>query len=653
MAERKRVQWMKKTIRTGDFYTFGTRIFEDSCTFTFPVETDSVPAILLYDRASGEEKERIVLPPCCRLGHVWSATLTGYDFKKLSYQLERDGRDGTDRYARVICGREKWADEERYVKNYEVRGGFALSLYTWKNSSPDVAPEDMILYKAHLRGFSMKAPGVRPKSRGNYRGLMEKLPDLAAYGFNAIELMPVYEFEDLYFRSHLEMNAEGETVTVNEEPYAVNYWGYGTGYYFAPKASYFGGSDPDLHMKELVDCAHGFGMEIILEFSFEKKIPDDELIDALVYWVREYHIDGFHLLGAGLPAERVVANPYLSGTKILYNGFSYDLLNQERGGKHIFVTDDGFQYPLRRLQNHMDGNAAEFSEMLRRQNRFYGFVNYAASNTGMTLYDAYSYGDKHNEKNGENNRDGNNYNVSANNGYEGETKNKVTNRLRLTSVRTALLSVLVSQGIPMVNSGDGSLNSQSGNNNPYCQDNSLGWPDFGRKGVNQAMRDYLRGLIAFRKSHTCLSQADPVRFSDYLHAGLPDLSYHGREPWIMGIGAEKKALGILFGGAYGRHEEDEDVMLLYNFYYGEETFALPTLPGGKKWYFVNNTADFAWNAEGELLHDQKAAIVPGGTCTVLIGKGPKTKPAKERTGESRENAAEQKISIQKAVPAHE
>ena len=162
---------MKKTIRTGDFYTFGTRIFEDSCTFTFPVETDSVPAILLYDRASGEEKERIVLPPCCRLGHVWSATLTGYDFKKLSYQLERDGRVGTDRYARVICGREKWADEERYVKNYEVRGGFALSSYTWKNSSPDVAPEDMILYKAHLRGFSMKAPGVRPKSRGNFRTL--------------------------------------------------------------------------------------------------------------------------------------------------------------------------------------------------------------------------------------------------------------------------------------------------------------------------------------------------------------------------------------------------------------------------------------------------------------------------------------------------
>ena len=641
---------MKKTVRTGDFSQFGTYCYADSCTFTFPVQTDLVPAILLFDRADGSLSERIELTPAMRLGHVWSVTLSGYDFKKLSYLIERDGHSEVDRYACVITGREKWADEDRYISNYRIAGGFAVAGYSWKNAAPSIAPEDMILYKLHLHGFTMKAPGVKSRSRGNYRGLLEKLPAIAAYGFNAIELMPVYEFEDLYFRSHLEMDEKGETVTVNEEPYAVNYWGYGTGYYFAPKASYFG-AEPDLHMKEVVDAAHGLGIEIILEFSFEKKIPDDELIDALVYWVKEYHIDGFRLLGAGLPAERIADNPYLSGTKIFYNGFSYELLNREQGTKHLFVTDDGFQYPLRRLQNHMDGNAAEFSEMLRRQNRSYGYLNYAADSTGMTLYDAYSYGDKHNEPNGENNRDGNNYNVSANNGYEGETKNRVTNRLRLTSVRTALLAVLTSQGIPMVNAGDGSLNSQAGNNNPYCQDNEIGWPDFGRKKVNKDMRDYLAALIAFRKSHTCLSGKDPVRFSDYLHAGLPDLSYHGREPWIMGIGNEKKALGILFAGAYGRREEMEDVMLLYNFYYGEETFALPTLPGGKKWYFVNNTGDFAWNAAGDLLHDQKAAIVPGGTCTVLIGKaeGSEKKGKVNQPGSAK--AVPEKSFAEKAVPA--
>lgn len=614
---------MVPSIKKGDFSEFGTRVDGKRCTFTFSVKTDSVPAIILYDAATKKELISFDIPYSMRLGHVYSVTIEGFDFSKLFYSIKTDEKQTLDIYARRIIGREKWNDVERFEKGYEVFSGFSANTYEWKHESPLIPPEELILYKLHMRGFTMKFPKIPASHRGNYKGLMDTLPYLKDFGFNAIELMPVYEFEDIRFRSHLAMDKEGNTVTVHEEPYGVNYWGYGDGNYFAPKASYFGGADdPAYHMKELVDLVHSLSMKLILEFSFVNRPIDDVILDALIYWVKEYRVDGFHLLGDGLPIKRITENPYLNGTMIIYNNFPFDVLMNERPqNKHLFVTDDAFQYPLRRLQNHMDGNAAEFSDILRRQEKGYSYINYAASNTGMTLYDAYCFGEKHNEANGESNRDGNNYNASSNQGFEGETKNRVANRIRRTAVRTALLSVMTGSSVPMIFAGDASLNSQSGNNNPYCQDNPLGWTDYGKKKISYEMRDYLKKLIAFRKKHTVLSRKEPFRFSDYLHVGLPDISYHGREPWIMGIGNEKKALGILFAGAYGRSEED-DVMLLFNFYYGEETFALPVLPESRKWMFVNNTGDpdFTFYEEGVLLEDQKSTIVKGGTATILIGK---------------------------------
>ena len=614
---------MVPTITKGDFSEFGTRVEGQKCTFTFAVKTDAIPGIILYDTATGKEVASFDIPLSMSLGHVFSVTVSGFDFSKLYYSIKADGKLMIDPYARRIIGREKWNDIKRFESNYQVFSGFSSKKYEWKHENPLIPPEELIMYKLHMRGFSMKYPKLSASHRGNYKGLIDVLPTLCGYGFNCLELMPVYEFEDIRFRSHLAMDKDGNTVTVHEEPYGVNYWGYGDGYYFAPKASYFGGdSDPDYHLKELIDIVHGLSMKVILEFSFVNRPIDDVILDALIYWVKEYRVDGFHLLGDGLPIKRIAENPYLNGTMIIYNKFPLDvLMNEKRENKHLFVTDDAFQYPLRRLQNHMDGNAAEFSDILRRQEKGYSYINYAASNTGMTLYDAYSYGEKHNEANGEQNRDGNNYNASSNQGIEGETKNRVANRIRRTAVRTALLSVMMSTSVPMIFEGDASLNSQSGNNNPYCQDNPIGWADFGKKKISSDMRDYLKKLIAFRKKHTVISSREPFRLSDYLHVGLPDISYHGREPWIMGIGNEKKALGILFAGAYGKEEED-DVMLLFNFYYGEETFALPVLPQGRKWFFVNNTGDpyFTFHEEGIMLEDQKSAIVKGGTATILIGK---------------------------------
>lgn len=611
---------MKVKVTKGDFSEFGTKIIDKNAAFTFSVQTKEAPSILLFDKKTKELIVEIKLHSEFRLGNVYSVVLSGPDFSRYCYLLKRDGKVGPDVFAPVIIGREKWNDVSRFDEGYKTYCGFSVSSsdYEWNFVPPRIAPEDTIIYKLHMRGFTMKNSLPHSK-KGNYLGIIEKLPYFKSLGVNTLEFLPLYEFEEIRFRTHLETGENHTTIKVNEKPYGVNYWGYGPGEYFAPKASYFGGSKCDLHMKEMVDRIHGEGMEIIMEFSFSPELPTDILTESLVYWLKEYHIDGFHLIGYGIPIERIANNPFLSGTKIFYDSFPEKLLSNTENDKHLFITNDDFEYPLRRLQNHMDGNVSEFADFMKRQGGSFGFVNYAANNTGFTLYDVYSYGEKHNEANGEENTDGTNYNCSNNHGFEGRTKNHVVNRLREICVRGALLSVFMSQGIPMIFEGDEILNTQDGNNNPYCQDNETGWVTFSKRQAALSMQDYVKKLIMFRKTHTVLSSPAPYFFQDYKHVGLPDVSYHGREPWIMGIGAEKKALGILFAGAYGRKDDEEDVMLLFNFYFGEETFALPKLTN-KRWYFINNTSSFDWNDEGEVLRDQTSCIVPGGTISVIVGR---------------------------------
>jgi glycogen operon protein len=169
-------------------------------------------------------------------------------------------------------------------------------------------------------------------------------------------------------------------------------------------------------------------------------------------------------------------------------------------------------------------------------------------------------------------------------------------------------------------SGDEVINSQSGNNNPYCQDNEIGWVNFSNKKSAVKFREYVKAIIRFRKEHDILTKDTPMALNDYKHVGIPDLSYHGREPWIMGIGAEKKAIGIYYSGQYSKTKNKEDVMLLYNFYYDSEEFAAPKLSGKKKWYYVTNTADDTFLPADEPLKDQTKVIVPGGTVTILVGK---------------------------------
>ncbi len=611
-------------ITRGSFGPYGAWVKGNQVTFTFVRSAEKETAVVFFDTKTFEEKEKVVVPEEYILGDVCSICIDGVDTANTCYLLSEDGNLFMDPNTARVIGRDKWNDTDRVENEFRVYSGFVKDDYKWKNPDfPKLAPQDLVIYKLHMRGFSMQH-GVSAGAKGNVKGFLNKLKDIKDMGFTAVEMMPIYDFEEVGTKKTLGIDAKGISVATLVPTYKVNYWGYGSAAYMAPKASYFPGKDPVKKAKEMVDTIHGQGMEIYMEVSFAPETSEDIMLETLVNWVRRYHIDGFHLMGVNLPIRRIVANPYLAGTKLFYDQFPQDLLDQQGKRKHLFVYNDDFQFSLRKLQNHLDGSMPEFANQLKRQNESYGFVNYAANSNGFTLHDAYAYGEKHNESNGEENRDGSNYNYTHNYGVEGKTTSSAVNDIRSTHIRTAIASVMLAQGVPLLQCGDEVMNSQDGNNNPYCQDNSIGWVQYFQGKQQKQLQEFTKKLIGFRKEHRILSAEAPYQMSDFKHLGLPDLSYHGREPWIMYIGQEKRALGILFSGEYAG--EEEDVMLCYNFHYDWEDFALPDI-SGKKWYLWGNTKDVALQEPGlpqfeepELLDDQRNLVVAGGSLSILVAR---------------------------------
>ena len=604
-------------LKCGNFVGFGAGAEGSRITFTYKTETDKQSAINIYDIDTKKLIDTIEVTDEYRIGRVCSVEAEGLDATKLCYLIDRDGKESIDEYSTRIVGREKWNDKSREKNGYKVYSAIATDKYIFKNKKPAIAPKDMIIYKLHMRGYTMQH-GLNRWDKGNFKGILKCLDEIEDLGITSIEFQPLYEFEEMGLVQSTVVDEHFQTENVTKDTGKINYWGYDNGHYFAPKASYFGNGDSSYNMKYMIDELHGRGLEVIMEIAFDSEVTEDVMNNALVYWVREYHVDGLHILGNNLPIGRIVKNPYLADTKIFYHEYPYDVLMEEKCKKHLFISNDEFLYALRSLQNHFDGYIAELANNSKRQNEKFGFVNYAANSNGFTLYDSFAYGEKHNEDNGEENRDGNNYNCSNNYGCEGKTNNRAINRIRLNNIKTAICAVMLSQAIPLILAGDEVGNSQKGNNNVYCQDNKIGWVDFPKTKFAEEIREFTKEMIKFRKDNPILRLEEPMHMNDYHHTGIPDLSYHGKEPWMMGIGDEKKALGVLYAGEYSLDDNKDDILVCYNFHYDEEKFALPRMPGNKKWYMACNTAD----SFGELtyIESQHYIMVPGGSITILIGK---------------------------------
>lgn len=550
---------------------------KEALNFAVEVKEGKQCTLLLYKCGENVPMEKIPMKEEAGTGTVRCVMLSDLPAQVCEYNYEIDGKIVTDPYAKGIAGRERWNDQADFTP-HQVRGKLPQKEeYPWEDDCPLRIPEeDVIAYSLHVRGFTRHSSS-KVKKKGTFRGVMEKLPYLKELGINQIQCMPVYEFE--------------------ERGRKVNYWGYGEGFFFAPKAAYAADHDAQKELKELVKTCHREGIEVVLDFPFTAQTRFQIVEDCLRYYVMEYHIDGFLLNPYQVPVEFLRRDPVLSGTKLL-------------------IKDESFQNTMRRFLKGDEGMIASVAEQFRRKTSVSGSCNYITNHTGFTLEDLVSYDAKHNEANGEQNQDGPDYNYSWNCGVEGKTRKKQIVKLRQGQKRNAMFLLMTAQGTPCLLAGDEFGNSQGGNNNVYCQDNETGWVDWSRLEREKSFFHYVKELIVFRKKHGILHQKEALTGTDRSGSGIPDISYHGEAAWQIQQEASSRQLGILYSGS---PKKESNCFLLYNMHWIAHSFALPALPKDQAWYQVMSTEEGFY--EQPLLIEGKRSIILEGRSVAAFVAG--------------------------------
>lgn len=570
-------------------YPLGARSEGGGVRFSFVSKAESC-GILLYDRQTGRLSEKISFAPEDRIGNVYCRTVGDIDTKACTYLFYEDERLIPDIRGRVFPKRIPYGKER---STEDMKAGFLEEDFDWEEDCPPRIPYHLsVAYCLHVRGFTKHASsGVEHK--GTFAGIMEKIPYLQEIGITTLELQPAYEFTEIQSSQNLSLAmAPGEAQ--RPEAKKLNYWGYKKGYYYAPKAAYAASEDVSGEFRELVKALHKNGMELVMQFYFPKEVKS-EILDILRFWVLEYHVDGFHLLGENLPMDMLAGDDMLADTKLWYYGFDTDNIyewNEQPRYPHLAEYNDAWYYDMRKFLKG-DGNmlSAVFYHM-RHIPQKAGAIHYMSNYFGFTLADMVSYDYKHNEANGEENRDGSDYNCSWNCGDEGATRRRGTRALRLKQMKNAMCLLLLSQSTPLIFMGDEFGNSQKGNNNPYCQDNSVTWLDWRGIERNAELHAFWKMLIAFRRHNPILRPEKELRLMDSLSCGYPDMSYHGRYAWRPETEGGYRHAGIMLCGKYAKSSGDADGEFLYlamNMHWESRSLALPKLPKGMKWELAFST----------------------------------------------------------------
>ncbi len=549
---------MKYTIQEGNYEKMGVWYSNKKAIFTFHAEKEDDCAVVLTHKVTKERTEIEVPHEYC-FGSLRSVAISGLQMKDYYYAYLKNGEELLDDYAPAIAGREVWNDSSRAADGYKVYGTVVEEGFSWRGDRhPEIPSRKMLMYKLHIRGFSMDR---RMRAKGTFGAVERQIPYLKRLGITTVEMMPVYEFEEMpipeekpKLPDYITWEEDAQDLIpkaiMNTKPEKkLNYWGYSEGNYFAVKASY--AQVPEnaaQEFKHLVRTLHENGMECVVEMYFDG--TDHNLIlDALHYWVKEFHVDGFHLIGPDIPSEDIIKDVTLSRTKFFYMD-PPPVASPQKKYERLFIYKEEYQYPARKVLNHINANLAQFVEQQRKQGKGFGYINFVASNNGFTLADCFMYNDKHNEANGEENLDGDNWNFSSNCGTEGPSRRKKLLGIRRKQWRNAMAMIMLAQGVPLIWSGDEFGNSQEGNNNAYCQDNPVGWVNWKSPAAMRPYEDFLTKMIAFRKEHPILAPEEPFTFADHKGSGFPDLSYHGSHAWISDADYGSMSVGMLYNGAY-------------------------------------------------------------------------------------------------------
>lgn len=584
MAEKN---WQKKP------YPLGAHIEGGGVRFSFVSRAASC-GVLLYDRGTGKLARKIPFTEGDRVGHVYCRTVEDVDADTCTYLFYEGERLVADERGRAFPMKVPYGKER---KTEDMKAGFLTGDFDWGGDAfPRIPYHQALIYCMHVRGFTRHSSS-QVTHRGTFAGIREKISYLKEIGVTTLELQPAYEFEEmpvaqepLPVLSYVGEVPGGDLDGKNR----LNYWGYKKGFYYAPKAAYASAGDGVREFKELVKDLHENGMELVMQFYFPAEVRQSEILEILCFWVLEYHVDGFHLLGENLPVDMLAADEALADSKLWYYRFDTDRIygREEPLYPHAAEYNEAWYYDMRKF---LKGDGNMLGSVLYHMRHIpgkAGAIHYLTNYFGFTLADLVSYDYKHNEANGEDNKDGSDYNCSWNCGEEGITRKRNVKALRLKQMKNAMCLLLLAQSTPLIFMGDEFGNSQKGNNNPYCQDNAVAWLDWSGIRKNAELHEFWKMLIAFRKRNPILHPAKELRLTDYIACGYPDLSYHGQYAWRAQTEGNVRHIGIMLCGKYAKSGAPGDDAFLYlamNMHWESRELALPKLPKDMRWEFVFST----------------------------------------------------------------
>lgn len=588
-------------ITTGKTYPLGATITKDGVQFAAVLHKEGDCGVVLIEKDTGR-KTRIPFSEGTRIGNISSVLVKGLALDAYDYNFYCDEEEYVDPHAKRIIGNETWGVKDEI----NLRCGFVKPYENWEGDEPLCIPcEESVIYCLHVRGFTIH-PSSKVKGAGTYQGIIAKTDYLKSLGVTAVELMPTYEFLEYTIPTE-EDDKDVISYGGEKKSMPINYWGYKMGYYYAPKASYAYSDDACSEFKDMVKHLHKNGIEVIMQFYFPDDVKQGYIFDSIRYWVTEYHIDGVHLKGCKVPISFMGTEPLFANTKIFYHYIPeqeiYDSFEMPTY-KNMCIYSDEFMYQMRKFLKGDDDMLPAMLALTRRKSERVGHVNFITNYYGFTLNDLVSYDKKHNEENGENNRDGADYNFSWNCGIEGSSRKKAVLSLRKKMMQNALMLVMLSQGTPVLLSGDEFCNTQYGNNNPYCQDNETSWLNWNHTKTGKEMLAFTKALIRYRKNAEFLHAKKEFTMLDMNHCGYPDLSYHGVQAWRVELENYNHHVGVMYSTiicddkpvhrttSKKNTKVTPDVKLwyvAYNMHWEKKQFSLPKLPKGKQWKVILST----------------------------------------------------------------
>ncbi len=583
---------MKKQIKP---YPLGAHRELDSIRFSFVSKKESC-GIIFFDKITGKKIEKVPFRPDEKMGNVYCKYLQGIDVDAVSYQFYQDDEIIPDQHARGFAGSCRYG---KVREEKDLKAVFLDNKFDWEgDKNPRLPYENSICYCMHVRGFT-KHPSSQVTHKGTFMGIVEKIPYLKETGITTLELQPAYEFLEIPSCGEVKKEsgyiASETSLELQEKRKKTNYWGYKKGYYYAPKAAYASGDDAAFELKSMVKELHKNNMEVIMQFYFPKDVNPGEIAEILRFWVLEYHIDGFHLLGENLPISLLAMDETLADTKLWHYYFDADAIyKKEEYPNYCNLAEyrDDYLYTMRKFLKSDEDMLNSALYQMRHIPEKIGRIHYMSNYYGLTLMDMVSYDHKHNEENGEDNRDGSDHNCSWNCGVEGATRKKKIISLRRRQLKNAMCMLMLTQSTPLIFMGDEFGNTQFGNNNPYCQDNKTTWLDWKELEKNKDLYSFWKAMVELRKAHPILHPEKELRIMDYIACGYPDLSYHGANAWRAQLESYNRHVGIMYCGKYAkknRMEEDDFFYVAINMHWESHELALPRLPKEMEWKQLYST----------------------------------------------------------------